>query len=101
MNADAELDPPVHRNPRVARDRAVLKLDRASHRVDHAAEFSDEPVASALDYAAVVDGNDRVDEVAAQRAEPRKRAILVRAGEPAIADDIGDQDRSDLALAMF
>ena len=37
-----------------------------------------------------------IDQVAAQRPQPRQRAILVGAGEPAVADDIGDQDRREL-----
>ena len=28
-------------------------------------------------------------------AQPRERALLVRAREPAVADDVGDQDRRD------
>ena len=41
-------------------------------------------------------GDGRVDQVAAQAPKARERAILVRAREPAVADDIGDQDRRDL-----
>ena len=52
-------------------------------------------VAGALDDAAVVDGDGGVDQIAAQARKPRERAILVGAGEPAIADDIGDQDRRE------
>ena len=40
-----------------------------------------------------MESDGRVDEVAAQCAQPRKRPLLVGAGEPAIADNIGDQDR--------
>ena len=50
-------------------------------------------VARALDDPAVVDGDRRVDQVAAQRAEARQNPFLVGAGEPAVADDVGDQDR--------
>ena len=64
---------------RVALDHPVLHFDRAAHRVDHAAELDHAPVAGALDHAAVVDCDRRVDEIAAQRPEPRQRAILVRA----------------------
>ena len=80
----------------VALDHAVLHFDRAAHRVDHAAELDDAAVAGALDDAAVMHGDGGIDQIAAQRPQPRQRAILVRAGEPAIADDIGDQDRRDL-----
>ncbi len=97
MNADAKLDAPVRRQARVALDHAVLHLDRAAHRVDHAAELDDAAVAGALDDAAVMHGDGRVDQIAAERPEPRERAILVRSGEPAVADNVGDQDRRELA----
>jgi len=45
-----------------------------------------------------VHGDGRIDQVAAQRPQPRENAILVRAREPAVADNIGDQDRSDLSV---
>jgi hypothetical protein len=38
-------------------------------------------------------GDRGIDQVAAQSPEPRQGAILVRAGEAAIADHVGDQDR--------
>ena len=31
-----------------------------------------------------------------ESAQPRKRTLLIGAGEPAIADDIRDQDRREL-----
>ena len=39
-------------------------------------------------------GDGGIDQIAAQPPQPRERAILIRAREPAIADDIGDQDGS-------
>ena len=50
-------------------------------------------VAGALDDAAVVHGDGRVDQVAAQRPEPRQNPVLVGSGKPRIADDVGHQDR--------
>ena len=41
MNADPELDAALRRQAGVALDEAVLDLDRAAHRVDHAAEFDE------------------------------------------------------------
>ena len=38
-------------------------------------------------------GDGGVDQIAAQPAQPRQRAILVRPGEPGIADHVGNQDR--------
>ena len=53
-------------------------------------------VAGALDDAAVMGGDRRVDEVAAQAPQTRERSLLVGAGEPAVADDVRDQDRREL-----
>ena len=84
-------------DPGVALDHAVLDFDRAAHRVDDAAELDDAAVAGALDDAPVMHGDGWIDEVAAKRPQPRQRAILVRAGESAVADNVGDQDRRDLS----
>ena len=54
-------------------------------------------VAGALDDAAVMGGDGGVDEVAAQAPKARQRAVLVGAGEPAVADDIRDQDGRELS----
>src|SRR5271165_6383064 len=43
-----------------------------------------------------MDGDRRVDQVAAKGSEPSEDAIFVRAGEPAVADDVGHQDRREL-----
>ena len=53
-------------------------------------------VPGALDDAPVMDGDGGIDQIAAQCPQPRKRAILVHAREPAVADHVGDQDRGDL-----
>ena len=97
MNADAELDAALGRQSGVALDEAVLHLDRAAHRVDHAAKLDQAPVAGALDDPPAMGGDGGVDQVASQAPKAREGAILVRSREPAIADDIGDQDGGDLA----
>jgi hypothetical protein len=97
MNADAEFDAALGRQTGVALDHAILHLDRAAHGVDHAAELDQAAVAGALDDAPVMQGDGRVDQVAAERTQPRQNAILVRSREPAIADDIRDQNRRDLS----
>jgi hypothetical protein len=61
-------------------------------------KLDDEPVARALDDPAMVDGDRRVDQVAAQRAEAPQDPFLVGTGEPAVADDVRDHDRRDLPL---
>ena len=96
MNADAELDAPLGRHAGIALDHAVLHFDRAAHGVDHAAELDEAAVAGALDDAPVMHGDGGIDQIAAQRPQPRQSAILVRSREPAVADDIRDQNRRDL-----
>ena len=97
VNADTELDAAFGRQARIAFDHAVLQFNRATHGVDHAAELDKNPVPGALDDAAMVHGDGRIDQVAAQRPEPRERTILVRAREPAVADDVCDQNGRDLS----
>ena len=81
MNADSKDDALVGRETGVAVDHRALDLDRRADRVDHAPELDDGSVAGALDDAAVMERDGRVDEVAAQRAQTRKRSLLVGAGE--------------------
>ena len=83
----------VGRDTGVALDHAVLHFDGAAHRVDDAAKLDESAVAGALDDAPVMGGDGGIDQVASQPSEPRQSAILVRAGEPAVADDVRDQDR--------
>ena len=97
VDADAKLDPLLRRQAGVALDHAALHFDRAAHRVDHAPELDDRAVAGALDDAPVMNGDDGVDEIAAKGPQAREDAILVRACEPAVADDIRDQDRRKLS----
>ena len=93
VNPDAEFDSAVLRHAGVALDHRVLQLDRASDRIDDAAEFNDAPVTGALDDAAVMDGDRGVDQIAAKGSEPREDAVFIRAGKPAVPDDVGHQDR--------
>src|SRR4029077_5036730 len=69
--------------------------DGPTTRVYHTAEFSDEPVAGALDDPAMVSGDRGLDQIAEKRAQPCERSLLVRTREATVADDIGDQDRRD------
>ena len=95
MNSDAELDAALGRQAGIALDQALLHFDRAAHGIDHAAEFDEAAVAGALDDAPIMRGDGGVDQIAAQPPEPRQRAVLVGAGEPAVADHVGDQNRRD------
>ena len=43
VNADAELNSAVRRHARISFDETMLHFDRATHRVDHAAKFGEDP----------------------------------------------------------
>ena len=88
MDAHAELDAALGRKASVALDHAILHLDGAAHGIDYAAELDEDAVASALDHAPVMRGDGGIDQIAAQRAEPRQCAILVGASKPAVSDHI-------------
>ena len=77
MDADAELDAALGRKAGVALDHAVLHLDGAAHGVDNASELDEDAVARPLDDAAVMQGDGGVDQIAAERSQPRKRPLLV------------------------
>ena len=85
MDADAELDATLRRQPALRSTMPRLHLDRAAHRVDSAAEFDQRSVAGALDDATVMHGDCRVDEIAAQGPQSSQRPILVRARQTAVA----------------
>jgi hypothetical protein len=93
MSADAKLDAAVGRQAGVALDEARLHLDRTAHGIDHAAEFDENAVAGALDDAPMRRGVGGIDQIAAEAAKTRKSSLFLGAGEPAGADDVGDQDR--------
>ena len=96
MNADAKLDPLLGRQAGVALGHAVLHFDCAAHGVDNASELDDAAVAGALDDAAVMGRYRWIDQIAAKASKTRERTLFIGAGEPAISDDIGDQDRGKL-----
>ncbi len=96
MNADAKFYALVGRDARIALDHGVLHFERAAHRVDYAAELDDAAVAGALDDAAMMHGDCGINQIAAKGSEPSEDAIFVRPGEPAVADDVGHQDRREL-----
>ena len=72
MNADAKLDPTFRRKAGAALDHARLHLEGAAHGVDHAAELDDDPVAGALDDAAMMGGYCRIEEIAAETPPARE-----------------------------
>ena len=88
MDADAELDAAVRpARRRCARPWRSGPRSRSARRRRRCGTRRG-AVARALDDAPVMHGDRRIDEIAAQRPQPRQGAILVRAGQPAVADHI-------------
>ena len=81
--------------PTSALDHRPLDFDGAVHRIDDAPELNDAAVAGALDDAAMMHGDGRVDQVAPEGPKPCEDAIFVRTNKPGVADDVGHQDRGE------
>jgi hypothetical protein len=64
-----------------------------AHRVDDTAKLDEAAIAGAVDDAPMMRGDCGIDQIVAQPPQARQRSLLVRCGEPAVADNIGDQDR--------
>ena len=97
MDADPKFDALVRRDLSVALDHRPLDFNGAVHCVDDAPELDNCAVAGALDDAAVMHGDGRIDQVAAERPQPRQNPVLVGSGKPRIADHVGHQDRGQFS----
>ena len=97
MDADPKFDALVRRDPSVALDHRPLDFNGAVHCVDDAAELDNAAVAGALDDPAMMHGDGRVDQIAAQRPKPSENPVLVRARKPRVADHVGHKDRRQLS----
>ena len=95
VDADAKLNAALGRQASVPLDHAVLHLDGAAHSVDHAAELDEDAVAGPLDHATVMHGDGGIDQIASERAQPRKCPLLVGTSELAVADYICRQNRRE------
>jgi hypothetical protein len=98
MNADAKLDAAFGRQAGVALNHAVLQFDAAAHGIDDAAKFDQSAIAGALHHAAGMHSDGRIDQIAAERPQPRQYAILVRTGKPAVSDHIRRKYRRELLV---
>ena len=99
IDADAELDASVLRHVLIALDHRPLDLGGTGDRVHDARKLDQHAVAGDLDDAALVLG-DLADRPARRRMRLQRseRAGLVQPHEPAVADDVGGQDRGKTAL---
>ena len=96
VDADAELEPVLRREGGVALAQGLLDADSAGQRLDDAREVGQHAVARRADDAAVVLGDEPVDDLAAG-PQAGVRAGLVAVHLAREADRVGAQDRGQLA----
>jgi len=77
-------------------DHAVLHLNGAAYRVYHASELNDASVTGALHRPPVMDSYGRVDQVTAERAQPRQRPLLLGPGKLAISGYVRRENGCEL-----
>ncbi len=101
IDADAQHHPQRFRQGLVGDRHRVLHLGGAFDGVDGAAELHQQRVADFLEDTAAMAGDERLEHVLPPRLQRRKRARLVELHEPAVADDVGRQDRRQTTLNGF
>ena len=93
IDADPEHDAAVRRNFGLMCGDLFLQRDREGCGVHDRAEFGDRAIAHQFDDAAVMLGQQRIDESAPKSLDRGQRAILVSLGQARIADDVRRHDR--------
>jgi hypothetical protein len=97
MNAETKLNAFVGRDLGIALDHRPLNFNGAVHCVDDTPELDNCAIAGAFDDAPMVDGDGRIDQVAAKGPKASKDSIFIRTSKPRVADHVGDQDRRELS----
>ncbi len=92
VDADAEVDPLIRGQARVAPARVALHPQSALQRLDRAGELGHQAVSRLEEHAAVVSLN-LPDDTRHRGADPAVRRLLVGCHEDAIALDISAEDR--------
>src|SRR5262249_34824307 len=101
VDADAELDSPLSGYRRVSLGHVALDIDGTTHRIHDAAELSQETVSSGFDDATAMLGDLGIDKRAQVVREPGMRALLIHAGQAAVASHVGCQDGGETSLYTF
>ena len=97
MYADAKLHRLVCRLLCALRGDRRLHRDRTLHGIDRAGEIGDDAVAGGVEDPAAVRRDQSVDDGAA-RLQPRERADLVARHQPAVAGNVGGENRGEFAF---
>src|SRR5262249_53321338 len=92
VDPDAELYPVLRRTSPIALRHPTLRLDRASHGINHTGELGQKAVAGVLHDPAAVFVNLRFDQLSEMRPQPRVRPLLIRPHQARIARHIGCKD---------
>jgi hypothetical protein len=101
VDTDAELDARLVGRAAVAVGHAGLDGDGAANRLDGAGEVDQQAIAGALDDAAAVGRDMRLDQLAEVALQALQRAFLVAAHQPAVAGDIGRQNGGEPAFGAL
>jgi hypothetical protein len=78
VDPDAKPDPPLLGRLGLAVSHPALQLHGAAHRINHALELRQEPVAGVLYDAAPVLSDLRIDQLSQVGFEPLVRPLLIR-----------------------
>ena len=97
MHADAELHRLRVVEVGIIGRNGGLHRDGALHGIDRAGEVGDDAVAGGVEDAAPVRRDQLIDDGAAC-LEPGERADLVTRHQPAVAGNVGGEDRGEFAL---
>jgi len=97
IDADAKSQAALLGEIQIAVGHRALNFARTAHRIDHAGEFRQHPIAGGLDDPAVMLADLRIDHFAQMRLEAFVSAFLIGAHQARIAHHIGREDRGEPA----
>jgi hypothetical protein len=94
--ANTKLNASLGRKANVSLNHAILHFDRTTNGVNNAPKLNDTPVASTFDYAPIMYGDCRINQITTECAQPGQCPVLVGPSEPAVSDYICSQDCYEL-----
>ena len=97
VDADAKADALAFVDVGIAVFHSLLHHDGAAHRIDDRGELDQEAVARGLDDAALVLGDQRIDELPAMGLERGERPFLVDAHEARVSRHVRGEDGGEPA----
>jgi hypothetical protein len=76
---------------------AVVHLECAAYCINYASKLDEEAISCSLNDAAVMQSDGGVEQIAAERPQPRQRAILVGSGKLAVSGYVRRKDGREFA----